>query len=70
MAVPIPEPQTAIPVAKALFSEKYCPTITIAGRKTSPNPIPKKDYFLKEIFQVFQTPNNSKSNIQNRQSRD
>jgi len=41
MAVPMPEPQTAMPVAKARFSEKYWPTITIAGRKMSPNPSPK-----------------------------
>ena len=32
MNVPSPEPQTAIPVAKALFFSKYIDTLTIAGR--------------------------------------
>ena len=30
--VPIPDPQTAIPVAKALFFSKYIDTQTMAGR--------------------------------------
>jgi hypothetical protein len=32
MNVPNPEPQTAIPVAKALFFSKYIDTLTMAGR--------------------------------------
>ncbi len=32
MNVPSPEPQTAMPVAKARFFSKYMDTLTIAGR--------------------------------------
>ena len=32
MKVPRPEPQTAIPVAKARFFSKYIDTLTIAGK--------------------------------------
>ncbi len=32
MNVPKPDPQTAIPVAKALFFSKYMDTLTMAGR--------------------------------------
>jgi hypothetical protein len=32
MNVPSPEPQTAMPVAKARFFSKYIDTLTIAGR--------------------------------------
>jgi len=39
-SIPSPEPQTEIPTAKALRAEKYCGTITIAGRYTNPNPRP------------------------------
>jgi hypothetical protein len=39
--VPRPDPQTAIPVAKARFFSKYIETLTIAGKYISPNPIPE-----------------------------
>ena len=32
MKVPIPDPQTAMPVANARFFSKYIETLTIAGR--------------------------------------
>ena len=32
MKVPRPEPQTAMPVAKARFFSKYMDTLTMAGR--------------------------------------
>jgi len=41
MKVPIPDPQTAIPVAKALLFSKYIETPTMAGRYISPNPRPE-----------------------------
>ena len=37
---PIPEPQTAIPLAKARRFSNHWPTITMAGRYTSPKVIP------------------------------
>lgn len=40
----MPDPHTAIPVARARFSEKYCPTITTAGRYIKPKPIPKIEF--------------------------
>ena len=39
--VPIPEPQTAIPVANARFFSKYIETLTIAGKYIRPKPMPK-----------------------------
>ena len=41
--VPKPEPQTAMPVAKARFFSKYIDTHTIAGKYMRPNPIPEKN---------------------------
>lgn len=38
--VPIPEPHTAIPVAKDRLFSKYPVTHTIAGRYIRPNPRP------------------------------
>ena len=51
MKVPRPEPQTAIPVAKALFFSKYMDTLTIAGRYISPkpNPVNQMKNLLKEV---------------------
>ena len=42
MKVPRPDPQTAIPVAKARFFSKYIDTLTIAGKQISPKPNPEK----------------------------
>ena len=41
MKLPSPEPQTAMPVAKARFFSKYMDTLTIAGRYIRPKPSPK-----------------------------
>ncbi len=40
MKVPMPAPQTAMPVAKARLSSKYMVTITMAGQYISPKPKP------------------------------
>ena len=47
--VPKPEPQTAMPVAKARFFSKYIDTHTIAGKYMRPNPIPEKFDFIVKI---------------------
>ena len=48
--VPKPEPQTAMPVAKARFFSKYIDTHTIAGKYMRPNPIPEK--YSKKLISV------------------
>ena len=40
----LPAPQSAIPVARALFFSKYIRTGIIHGRLMSPNPIPTDRY--------------------------
>ena len=44
--VPKPEPQTAMPVAKARFFSKYIDTHTIAGKYMRPNPIPERNIIV------------------------
>lgn len=50
--VPQPEPQTAIPVAKARLFSKYEDTTTIEGRYIKPHPVPEiyanNDKYLNE----------------------
>ena len=47
MKVPKPDPQTAIPVAKARFFSKYIDTLTMAGKYIKPNPKPgKQNYYI------------------------
>ena len=48
--VPKPEPQTAMPVAKARFFSKYIDTHTIAGKYMRPNPIPEKYNNCKKLY--------------------
>ena len=50
MKVPSPEPQTAMPVAKARFFSKYMDTLTMAGRYIRPKPSPKN--MQKIIFEA------------------
>ena len=50
--VPKPEPQTAMPVAKARFFSKYIDTHTIAGKYMRPNPIPEKCNNCKKLVSV------------------
>ena len=50
--VPKPEPQTAMPVAKARFFSKYIDTHTIAGKYMRPNPMPEKWNNCKKLVSV------------------